>query len=562
MATVTECSVAVAHVTAKVDRLVGGAGTGKTTEILRIMTGALDYLGGDPMALGFASFTRAAREEAVNRAAVAWSVPPAALSRDGWFRTVHSTVYRCMAGSAGDPLDLESADGLEWLKDLVGVKMTATTHRDTGEVVLSGDETWTTALTLWNLSRASLVPLPDVYRRLRAGLPVGLDKILPLVAKYETAKRLDGLCDFSDGLLRFAGIAADPEEGYRNTTPLGEPPPVRYWLFDEQQDTSPLLNAVCRRLAAYPTVERVVLTGDPFQAIYGFCAASADCFMGWDATRERTMPKSYRCAAPILALGEKCLKRMRKGYWDRGIAPADHDGKVDYAGSLADAVRMIRGDEEWLLLARTNYHAGQMMAALGEGRVPFRCLGTPDGPTARATGHRCLWALQRGEPVAGSDWRRAVELLPASKAAGWLERGTKARWKDGALAKRHDMILPDELTQVGATPALVERIANGGWSSLVDYGKEFVDNAKRWGIEAATSPRIRVGTIHAAKGMEADNVAVFTATTKRIADAAEDNDAAYDEECRIGYVAVTRARRRVVLVSDGPVWKPKMEVFR
>ena len=49
-------------------RLIGGAGTGKTTELLSVMDGALERLGGDPLRLGFASMTRAAREEATHHA--------------------------------------------------------------------------------------------------------------------------------------------------------------------------------------------------------------------------------------------------------------------------------------------------------------------------------------------------------------------------------------------------------------------------------------------------------------------------------------------------------------
>ena len=44
----------------KTGRLIGGAGTGKTTELLKIMTDAKDRLGGDFLALGFASFAPAA----------------------------------------------------------------------------------------------------------------------------------------------------------------------------------------------------------------------------------------------------------------------------------------------------------------------------------------------------------------------------------------------------------------------------------------------------------------------------------------------------------------------
>ena len=75
------------------------------------------------------------------------------------------------------------------------------------------------------------------------------------------------------------------------------------WLFDEQQDASPLLDAVCRRLVSAPSVRWCYVVGDPFQAIYGFAGSSAECFLGWPVAKERIMPKSYRCPKPILELG-------------------------------------------------------------------------------------------------------------------------------------------------------------------------------------------------------------------------------------------------------------------
>ena len=55
----------------QVARLIGGAGTGKTSELLNIMKAVMSEIGNDPSAIGFASFTRAARAEMVERAAAA-----------------------------------------------------------------------------------------------------------------------------------------------------------------------------------------------------------------------------------------------------------------------------------------------------------------------------------------------------------------------------------------------------------------------------------------------------------------------------------------------------------
>lgn len=57
-------------------RVIGGAGTGKTSMMLDIMEKAMERpeVARNPYALGFSSFTRAARSEAASRAAAAWGV--------------------------------------------------------------------------------------------------------------------------------------------------------------------------------------------------------------------------------------------------------------------------------------------------------------------------------------------------------------------------------------------------------------------------------------------------------------------------------------------------------
>jgi superfamily I DNA/RNA helicase len=84
-------------------RVIGGAGTGKTSMMIGIMEKAMDRpeVAGNPFALGFSSFTRAARSEAAGRASAAWGVNQGDLERKGWFRTCHSVAYRVLGVSKG-----------------------------------------------------------------------------------------------------------------------------------------------------------------------------------------------------------------------------------------------------------------------------------------------------------------------------------------------------------------------------------------------------------------------------------------------------------------------------
>lgn len=547
----------------QIAQLIGGAGTGKTTELLRIMEAALEALGGDPLKLGFASFTRAARAEAVTRAAKAWGVEESLLSVRGWFRTVHSTVYRCLGVTAGALLTEKQAD-IEWLSNALGVKLGTQMDDDVGRQSYIGDPVVASALNCWALCRSSLMPLDEVVRRARRADDSVPDyaAIVRIAERYETAKRLDDRLDFSDMLMRFAGVGVSPTEGVFHRTPEGDLPEVAAWLFDEQQDASPLLDAACKRLVSAPTVKWCYVVGDPFQAIYGFAGSSAECFLAWDAAKKRTMPKSYRCPAPILELGERCLRRMHNGYFDRGIAPADHEGSVTELGSIEDAVRRVDPREDWLLIARTNYQANRLFSEMALQGKPVKWTTSVEGPTSRSLGLQALYVLENGEPVTGLQWSKALELLPQKNRdkESVISRGTKTAWKKPETVAQWDLIFPNELEEVGATEMLQAAIASGQWVALVDRGAEWRRQADKWGAELAAEPRVRVGTIHSVKGAEADNVALLTTTSRRVEQSDEDA-AQHDEECRIAYVAVTRARRNLYVINEGRQGAPRMEVL-
>ncbi len=539
----------------KIARLIGAAGSGKTTELLKIMEAALPKLGGDPLRLGFASFTRAARAEAVGRAAAAWNVSPAMLDGEGWFRTVHSTAKRCLGVGPGQLIGNAVADN-EWISNALGVKITTSIDDEAGTQKFVGGQEGA-ALTCWQRARNTLQPLDEVVRRMRR-----LDDEVPDFAavvriseRYEMAKRIEDRLDFCDLLLRFAGFRVSPLDGVGRVEPEGELPRVSAWIFDEQQDASPLLDAACKRLVSAESVMWCYAAGDPFQSLFGFAGSSADCFLGWPADKERIMPKSYRCPAPILALGERCLRRMHRGYFDRKVAPADHEGRV-YESETELPVARARPDEDWLFIARTNYEASRLYATLHAAGKPAKWVKQQEGVSVRGQGLAALYALEKGQHVTGGEWSRAIELLPTIDKAKspMLERGVKTGW-----AKKHsdewDVIFTDDLAAVGATAPLVEKIRSGKWCGLVDRGEEWRRHAERWGADLASNSRIKVGTVHSVKGMEADNVAFLTTIGKRVEQGMEDADQ-HDEEQRIAYVAVTRARRNLYVINESRHGKP------
>ena len=547
----------------QIARLIGAAGSGKTTELLKIMEAALPKLGNDPLQLGFASFTRAARAEAVSRAAAAWGVPHTLLDGDGWFRTVHSTARRCLEVGSGQLIGSKACD-IEWISNALGVRVTTSIDEDTGRQKFVGGQEGA-ALNAWDHARNTLLPLAEVVRRARRmddNVP-DYAAVVRIAERYEGAKRVGDRLDFSDLLLRFTGLRVDTTDGVSRVEPEGFLPPVAAWLFDEQQDASPLLDAACKRLVSAPTVRWCYVVGDPFQAIFGFAGSSAECFLGWPAEKERTMPKSYRCPKPILELGERCLRRMHKGYFDRGVSPADHEGQI-FDTETEVPLSRARPDEDWLFIARSNFDAGRLHASLTAAGKPSRWVKQAEGSTVRGQGLAALYALEKGKPVSGVEWGRAIELLPTvnKHKEPMLVRGVKTGWAKQNASKM-DVIFPNELEGVGATAPLIASIRSGAWCGLVDRAEGWRRHAERWGEELASNSRIRVGTIHSVKGMEADNVALLTTIGKKTEQGRDDCPAQHDEECRIAYVGVTRARRNLYIVNEGRHGKPvpRMEVL-
>lgn len=540
---------------AKVALLIGGAGTGKTTELIGVMEAARAALGGSPFALGFASFTRAARAEAVARAAAAWGVPEEVLTKDGWFRTVHSVCYKQLRVEKGQIIGDSKEDRL-WLSKALGVHISVMADDERGGINRYSssrrDEPAVVAMNAWELCRARVEPIRDTLARLaRGGTPVPtFGAVKQFIERYESAKRLESRCDFSDLLARFAGLQFTVD-GFTEVDPEGPlPTGVKAWIFDEQQDASTLVDKVCKRLAGGPEVIWVYAAGDPFQSVFGFGGSDSSHFMAWPADKKRVMPRSWRCPKPVLDLGERCLRRMRKGYFDRGIAPAEHDGSIRRTGSLEQTLAGLDPGRPTLILARCNFTLDKWSGKLREAGMPHLKLKSKD--TTKATlAARTYWEIEHGDAVSSADFANAIAHTPARDSDGPLmRRGIKAAWGRDDMQDRFDVILPSRIIETGVTELFLQKVMSGKWAGWIDGGARWRKAAEKFGVDLATRPHIRLGSIHSAKGMEADVVVLSTQVTRRIEEGQLYDAEIHDEERRVEYVGVTRTRHDLVICDD------------
>ena len=69
------------------------------------------------------------------------------------------------------------------------------------------------------------------------------------------------------------------------------------------------------------------------------------------------------------------------------------------------------------------------------------------------------------------------------------------------------------------------------------------------GEKLSKDARVKLSTIHAAKGGEADNVLLILDNTKTIREASEKSIEKFDEEHRVWYVGVTRTKQNLYIMA-------------
>lgn len=172
----------------------------------------------------------------------------------------------------------------------------------------------------------------------------------------------------------------------------------------------------------------------------------------------------------------------------------------------------------------------------------------------RVKNAQALEALREKKAIDGTAWASLLRIIPSQKdGETLLQRGTKERFKHAKEQAAGNITL-DSLALYGGTFQLVQVIVDQArWSSVLTDGAKLCNTSemlRRHGAELVARPKIQVGTIHSAKGREADNVLLLTGMTRRPWESYMHGGAIADEERRVWYTGITRARQRLVLVRE------------
>lgn len=437
---------------------------------------------------------------------------------------------------------------------------------------------------------------------------VGLDE--ELYEAYLARLRELNILDFDDLLLEALKLDTVGQRGFSHL------------LVDEFQDINDVQYQLVRVWSA--SGKSLFVIGDPDQSIYGFRGASGLCFQrlseDFPEVREIRLVENYRSSPEILQAslpvieknpggprplspnrpsGAKVRLIQTQDDFAEGIFIAKEIGRMTGGVDMLEAQRLghdreVRAFSDIAVLCRTHRQLELVEKCLRHDDIPcvvhgredfldadevrgvlafFRTLLDPGDGAALETALRQLWncpqdLIEKGQAyLKGCRKLEPEELGEVVRGYGplesWLEQA-KA-WLPMAEKEKPWKILERWEAQFGGTPAL-ERLRNVAvfhtsmrelWNTLA-LGQE-ADVCRAAGREWE-SGAVQLMTLHGSKGLEFP--AVFLAGVKAgtLPLEAQGRPADVEEERRLMFVGMTRAREELILTA-GPELSPFLEAL-
>jgi DNA helicase-2/ATP-dependent DNA helicase PcrA len=486
-----------------INKVFGPPGSGKTTYLLNVVEREL-AAGVPPMHIGYFSFTRKAANEARDRAIEKF--PSLNAKTDfPFFRTLHSLAFRCMSVKAD--MIMQPEHYREFAAQ-AGIELTLTTEDEVD--VAKADNP---ILNEINLARIRGVDLRQHYNQ--CGLDIEWYHFEFVERSYRHYKRSKELLDFTD-LLEMAVV---------DHALL---PALEVLIVDEAQDLSRLQWQMVEVLAA--KAKRVFLAGDDDQAVFTWAGADVKSFLSFQG-HITILDQSYRVPATVHELANRIVHRIVERQPKEWRA-RDFEGQVKTYYRFED-VEISNG--QWLIMAATNYMLNPIHEWLKSQGILFERGGVPSlAPTMiKAVIH---WeALRRGEQVLGADVRSVYKYLGAEH----VNRGHRT-FKNGADEELY--LLSDLKGHHGLTTDVIWHEA---LTRIPDDKREYLIAVLRRKTKLSSVNRIKLSTIHGAKGGEADNVLLLMDLSPKFAKEYAHNG---DNVHRLFYVGITRAKQSLHLV--------------
>jgi DNA helicase-2/ATP-dependent DNA helicase PcrA len=584
----------MAETDARVTRLFGGPGSGKTTELLDRVEDILAQDGVTVNDLLVVSYTRAAANEVRERLAERLDVDPRSLQ--GNVCTMHAKAYELLNLSRGDVVGEKDKQefceqyGLEYEDEYSGSGRRTARSTTLGNKIIATSQwlqrtrrqvaDWHDVPFQWDVEEVRLPP--DIDPNAQEG-----NKYTPTWPssddRFDVPEAIRGWRKYKgdEGLVGFA----DMLERVKQRSLL---PSVDYLVIDEFQDITQLQFDIYEEWKGH--MKNVLIAGDDDQVVYAWQGADPKLLLG-EGGEDVILDTSHRLPSRVLKVVQQEVSHIDERQ-EKNLKPRKEGGTVEAveSPSMLDLVRNVRYtieefDGTVMVLFRARYQMFRFVDEFIDEGMPFRTLTDQRMWTDRLNQYvDAVEQIHEGEPIDGLQARRLADMLTESTF------GTNDRDEMfDAIDERKEEEGVDDLTELEFDADFVKNFAPfmPGPKSASDMVRKVTSYQKRsmnayfsGRYQGMDRSRVRIGTIHSAKGREADHVFIGTDLTEKVVEqmaATVENEGIdvpsvdeftagtdpvpilTDNERRVFYVGMSRARERLVvmenLVSGAPTLK-------
>ena len=496
-------------------RIFGPPGTGKTTTLLNLVDRALsDNVPSNQIA--FFAFTRKAATEAKERAAERFGLNP---KEDlPFFRTIHSLAF-FLTGLKSD--QLMTAEHYREVENKIGINLVSGEARlhEVEEDLSNSLRRESPILRLITLSRLKKTLLRQEYNFSDVEYTwLEVDYVASALAQY---KKEHMLFDYTDMLELFAKSA-------HQTCPSFE-----LAMLDEAQDLSPLQWDIAH--AIEKKSKRMYCAGDDDQAIYRWSGADVDHFINLPGGSE-VLEQSFRVPRKIHEIANRVCARIARRF-PKNYLPKKEEGLVR---RITEFDELNLGHGSWLFLAQAKFHLNGAQEFLKSQGFFYEHSGGKHSVRLKIRQALEAWRLiKQGKTITYELARVLYSYMTGNGVR--VARGHKR-----ILGEEDDTFTFEQLRDNQGLLATQDMTWQEALDKIPGVDVAYINALVRRGEDLTQPPRIRLSTIHGAKGGEADNVVLFTDLTVA-AEQSMERDA--DSIHRVFYVAVTRSKQNLFIVE-------------
>ena len=494
----------------KIKIVFGPPGTGKTTHLLNIVEHELQN-GTAPDKIGYFAFTKKAAREAIDRAMAKFNLNRKDLK---YFRTLHSMAFLSLGLQNSDVM---GDDNYKEVSDFLQVKL-INPNKSVDDLGISVPQD--PYLKIIDQAKIKNVSLSHEFMRSDEHIQFGFERLEQIAKGLERYKKNRALFDFTDMIIEF---------NHQKRCPSFD-----VVIIDEAQDLSFIQWQMVEILIR--NSKKAFIAGDDDQAIFDWAGADTKRLKLIGGERE-ILTQSYRVPRAVHHVASNLINKIDdrvKKDW----SPKDDEGVVmRHRLRFNNHIDLTQG--EWLILARTNYMLDGIIDHLKrEGLFyTFKNRSSISDRMVRAVEG---WNKLKEGAV---DVQTVRDIYYYISGNGNIKHG----YKDKIKTANEDVMYDYESLVIHHG---LDVDINSEWNVALDNIPESMQHyvsAALLRSKLNPSKNIKLSTIHASKGGEADNVMLLTDLPRK-ADMGLSKKR--DDERRVFYVGATRAKKSLHIIES------------